>query len=217
MKRFATRLMISAMLVSFGHAQSPAPALSLEPDSTASKNQVSYYSGLNREAIELKAQCDLLSELAQEHKKRAEEPSRDQAARQWETDLVKELEAKSATLLNRLTNLRKERLAFEQTHPELLTGASPKLPNQAPSPYSPDETAYLGKLDERLATVQQEMAETMEAGRVYTAQLATNTASMDFSRITALIQDNGRALNVLQKEAADLELKKLEFRALRRD
>jgi hypothetical protein len=32
-----------------------------------------------------------------------------------------------------------------------------------------------------------------------------------------LVQDNGTALRQLQKELADLELKKLEFRALRRE
>lgn len=179
-------------------------------------DQAAYYATLNRRLVEFKAQSDLLSQLAQEHAKRATEISGDPQARAlWERELAKELNEKSGVLLGLLNNVRKERLAFEQTHPDLAsTVASSQLAGATPS-RNADEIAFLQKLDERLAIVQQEIADAAESGRIYTEQLATNTGSADFSRIASLLQDNSNAARQLQKEAADLELKKLEFRALR--
>ena len=79
---------------------------------------------------------------------------------------------------------------------------------------TPDELTFIHKLEERIAATQQEIADTVEAGRIYTTQLQTNTASYGFSKIASLLQDNGNTVKQLQKEVSDLELKKLEFLAL---
>lgn len=181
---------------------------------TANPDQAAYYANLGRRVVELKAQSVLLNQLAQEHLKRAGQTPGDQPAKaQWENDLAKELGDQAATFASVLDNTRKEKLAFEQAHPELHGngGAAPSQSSNA------DQAAYLAKLEERLAAVQQETAETLEAGKVYAAQLQTNAHSLDFSRIASLLQDNGNEVKRLKKEAADLELKKLEFRALTRE
>lgn len=225
MKTFLTILAISGILAGFCCAQDPSPSEAIKASPSGGANpaatgadQANYYAILNRRVIEFKAQSNLLGQLAQEHRKRAGETPRDQDAKaQWESELSKELDDKSLAFAGVLNNVRKERLAFEQLHPELVT---PLLTNCLPrvtSPRNPDESAFIEKLEARLAAVQQEIAETMEAGRVYTAQLQTNTSSSDFSRIASLLQDNSNAARQLQKEASDLKLKKLEFRALRAD
>src|SRR3954452_21264547 len=52
---------------------------------------VAYYATLNRRVVESNAQFELLNQMTQEHRKRAEEAPTDQGARsQWESDLAKE-------------------------------------------------------------------------------------------------------------------------------
>jgi NADH dehydrogenase/NADH:ubiquinone oxidoreductase subunit G len=175
-------------------------------------NQAADYATPTQREIEANAQFELLSRLAQEHRKRADELSSDQAARaRWESDLVKELSDKASATLALITNISQERLALIAAHPDLVAGAN----NSPSNGRNPDEIAFLAKLEERLASVQQEIADALEAGKLYTAQLLTNTASYDFSRMSSVLQDNGNTLKQLQKEEWDLELKKLEFRALR--
>jgi hypothetical protein len=164
--------------------------------------------------IEFGAQSALLSQLAQEHTKRAVETPRDQGARaQWESELAKELGDKSSALVGLLNNTRKERLALEQAHPDIVASVLPNSLAGTAATLNPDEIAFMDKLEQRLAAVQLEIAEAIDIGKVYTAQLQTNKASYDFSKIASLLQDNGNTLNQLQKEVSDLELKKLEFRA----
>jgi len=223
MKVRLTILGISGILTGLCFAQGSATPgsakLSGTEDATLGSpktDQITYYAALNSRLIELKTQSELLNELSLEHARRAAEISRTQEARsQWERELAKELSEKSGTCLGLLNNLYKERLAFEQAHPELSGPGSSNQVAEASSPRNADETAFLAKLEERLAMVQEEIAETAEAGRAYAAQLATNTTSADFSRITSLLQDSSNSAKQLQKEVLDLELKKLEFRALR--
>ncbi len=225
MKKLLTILTTGALFAGFCPAQQsdlPTAGKASVPDNGApgipSGDQPAYYASLNRRAIELKAQSDLLNQLAQEHRKRAGELSQGADSKaQWERDLAKELGDRSLAVLGLLNNLRKEQASFEQAHPDIAASVTTNSPSGALGPSNPEELAFLAKLEERLATVQQEIADAMEAGKVYTAQLSTNANSPDFSRIASLVQENGRVVRQLQKEASDLELRKLEFRALHKE
>jgi len=219
MKTLLPALGLSAILPWFSFAQNSRPAETIAPgvsdnaaQGTTGANQSTYYSTVNQRVIELKAQFELLSLLAQEHKRRAQETSGEQAGRiQWENGLSGELSDRAAAILPRLNNLTQERIAFEQAHPNLASAA------RGTNGHNADEVAFLEKVDERLAAVQQEIADTLEAGKLYTAQLLTNKNSYDVAKISFYIQANGDEVKRLRKEAFDLELKKLEFRALRKD
>jgi hypothetical protein len=172
---------------------------------------------LTRRIFELNAQFELLSQIAQEHKRRAEDLPRDQAPKvQCEIEFARELETRAASILTNLNNTGKERTAFEQAHPNY---AGPGLPNPfagLTNGPTPDEIAFLGKLEDRAVDLRRQIAETIEAGRIYAAQLRTNTASYEYARIASFVQENGNAVRQLQRELTDLELRELEFRALRR-
>ena len=175
-----------------------------------------YYASLNRRVVEANTQVELLNGLAQEHRKRAEEAPRDQGRYHWESELAKELSNRASATQTLLNRLSKERLTFEQAHPALGASVSAKSVVGATNSPNPDEIAFLGALDERRTAVQQEIAAVSEAGNLYAMRLATNNNSSDPWRTYFLIQDNGNTLKQLQKELIDLDLKNLEFRALRK-
>jgi len=154
--------------------------------------------------------------MTQEHRKRAEEAPPDQGAKsQWESELAKELGERAAAILTLLTNITRERVAFEQAHPDLATSTLPNSPTGATNGPNAAEITFLAKLAERRTAVQQEIAATTEAAMLYATQLATNSSSSyDSARVSSLFQDSGYYLKQLQKELCDLDLKNLEFRAL---
>ncbi len=179
-------------------------------------DQAAYYANLNRRVVESNAQFDLLNQMTQEHRKRAEEAPPDQGAKsQWESELAKELGERAAAILTLLTNITRERVAFEQAHPDLATSTLPNSPTGATNGPNAAEITFLAKLAERRTAVQQEIAATTEAAMLYATQLATNSSSSyDSARVSSLFQDSGYYLKQLQKELCDLDLKNLEFRAL---
>lgn len=221
MRTTLATLGISGILVWFCCAQEPETPVA--SNATVSDNatpaepkadQAAYYASLNRRVIEANTQFELLNQLAQEHGKRAEETPRDQGRYQWESELAKELGDRASAILSLLNHTSKERLAFEQAHPDLAASFLPNSVIGATNGPNPAEIAFLGKLAERLTAVHREMAATIEAGNLYALQLATNRSSSDFSKISFLLQDNGNSVKQLQKELFNLELKNLEFRAL---
>jgi len=138
-------------------------------------DQAAYYANLNRRVVESNAQFDLLNQMTQEHRKRAEEAPPDQGARsQWESELAKELGERAAAILIVLTNTTRERLAFEQTHPDLATSALLNSPAGTANGPNAAEISFLAKLAERRTAVQQEIAATTEAAILYATQLGTN-------------------------------------------
>ena len=224
MKKTLAILCISRILVWFCCAeQYGAPVAT---NATVSENATSgipkadpaaYYATLNRRVVESTAQFELLNQMTQEHRKRAEEAPPDQGARsQWESELAKELGERAAAILTLLTNTTRERVAFEQSHPDLATSTLANSPAGATNGPNAAETAFLAKLAERRTAVQQEIAATTEAAMLYAIQLGTNSSSYDSSRVSSLLQENGYYLKQLQKELFDLDLKNLEFRALSR-
>jgi len=221
MRTTLATLGISGILVSFCCAQeSGTPVATNAPLSDTATpgipkaDQVAHYATLNRRVIESNTQFELLNQLAQEHRKRAEATPRDQGRYQWESELAKELGDRASAILSLLNNTSKERLAVEQAHPDLAASVLPNSVTGATNGPNLDEIAFLGKLAEKRTAIQQEIAATSEAGALYVTQLATNSSSSDPSKIYSLIQDNANSAKQLQNELFDLELKYLEFRAL---
>ncbi len=179
-------------------------------------DELSTYSTMKKAEIELGAQSKLVNDLAQEHRKRAEDAKASDKAElaKWETDLAGQLDERGTALAKQLAEATQQRLAFEQAHtnltPILNIGAA-----AAPSDNA-EEVLYFGRLDELIGGVQQELNARLDEGTALTLQLHTNNAPEDVARISDLLQANGRQVKVLQREKSDLELKKLEFRALRK-
>lgn len=223
MRTTLATLTLSGILISCCYAQeSGTPVASnatLSPTATPGTpkaDQAAYYATLNRRVIEANTQFELLNQLAQEHRKRTEATPRDQGSYQWESELTKELSDQASAILSLLNNVSKERLAVEQAHPDLAASVLPNSATGATNGPNPDEIAFLAKLAEKRTAVQQEIAATTAAASLYYTQLATNSSSGEPSQVYSLIRDNDNSAKRLQKELSDLELKHLEFRALRK-
>lgn len=165
----------------------------------------------NRGDLARNAQLNLLAQLTQEHRKRADEAAAaNQADRaHWEYDLVNQLDAKASDLLGR-PNMP----ALAESLSNSVPGSTAGEP--AVTALNADERAYLAKLQERLEEVRREIA-TLNTQAAYLAQQAsTNALSYGYSSVGEQLQENGRELNQVQRERATLELKQLEFWALRR-
>ena len=212
MRTILATLGISGILVWFCSAQEPATPVA--SNATGSDNVTPGIpksplaaATLSRRVIEFNAQFELLNQLAQEHRKRAEETPRDQDRYQWESQLAKELGDRAATIRGLLNNTNKESLA---------AAALSNSVSEATNGRSPEGVAFLAALAERRTAVQQEIAAGSEAANLYAIQLATNNNNSDLSNIYRLIRDNASSVKQLQKELFDLDLKNLEFRALRK-
>jgi hypothetical protein len=223
MRTTLATLGISGILAWFCCAQesgtpvaSPATVSNHAAPGIPKADPAAYYATLNRRVIESHTQFELLNQLAKEHSKRAEDASRDQVRHQWESELAKELSDRASAILSLLNSTSKERLAFEQAHPDLAASVLPDSVTGATNGPNPDAIAFLGALAERRTAVQQEITAATEAGTLYALQLATNSPSSDPWKLYSLIQDNSYSMKQLQRELFDLELKNLEFRALRK-
>lgn len=170
----------------------------------------------NRRVIEANAQFELLSQLAHEHQKRAEATPREQGRYQWESDLAKELGDRAAAIQSLLTNTSNERLTSETAPLENAASAPSNSVTGATKVPRPEEIAFLEALAARRTAVQQELATAYEAASLYVQQVATNSSYSESANLHYLIRDNAYSVKQLQKELFDLELKHLEFRALRK-
>ncbi len=186
-------------------------------NATMAAEDLAYYAALNRQEAELNSQLTLLGDLEQEHRKRAAEAGKaEQAAKAtWETDLAQELADKTSALKKQAEELSKQRLAFEEAHKPLSPAVHGLRSRMTVSGQNPDEVAYLAKLDEKLWGLQQELNALQDEGNNCAVQLTTNNVPQEMARISGLLEENGRRLRQLQKEQSDLELQKLQFRALR--
>jgi hypothetical protein len=224
MKTTFVTLGISAILTGTCCAQpygtSVAPNLTVTNAATPGKptsDPAAYYATLNRQEIEFTARLELLNQLAQEQKKRADDAPPEQAPKaQWERSYSKELADRAAATLVLLNNTTKDRIAFEQKHPNFTSPFLPSSTSGVTNSFNSIENAFLAKLAERRGAIEQEIAASIEAANLYAAQMATNTGAYDATRLSSLMQDNGYYLKQLQRELFDLDLKNLEFRALRR-
>jgi hypothetical protein len=186
--------------------------------SALSAQVITRYAELVRADGEVEAQQKLLNELAETHTKRATEARQANKAEQgtWETEVAKLLQEKSAALAATAAPARKERAALEEVHKELSVSLLANTPADVTGGYNSSEMAYLDKLEERARYADQEAAAIVESRRLYSQQILTNNVAADIIRLNVLLEQSNREVRSLEQERANMELKKLEFRALRR-
>jgi hypothetical protein len=201
-------------------AAAAAPVPVAQATNVARRKQLSpedraEYARLTKAEVELSTRLKVLGELAQEHLQRAEDSKAGAPEKsRWETDLAHELRDKSSVALEQLNTLTKQRLAFEAVHPP--TASLVSAPLNEPRALTPDEFVYVTKLEERLLIVRQELVANAETARGFHAELQTNNTPEDMERISLRLDENARQSRQWEREQFDLELKQLEFRALRK-
>jgi hypothetical protein len=222
--KYMIACLVAGLVVIPSHAQesSPAPGATgaqAEPPKVAPAGATDEaYVALLRSEVELSTQQKLLSSLGQEHRKRAEEAA---AAGQiqktlWESDLAKELRERSETVLRQLSEATKQRQEFEQAHKSTVPSPASLNAATADARVSPQEVEFLSKLGERIDRVTQELLAVRQYSYDYAERMRTNTLTYDFQRAAAEFEQNARRIKQLEQEQSDLELRKLEFQALRR-
>jgi hypothetical protein len=198
-------------------AQDAVPKPPASPLASLAPEERTRYAKLAKDEWELNARIQQLIELADDHLKRSTDakigfPDRSR----WESDLAQELRDQAAKLLTQLNDSTKQRLAIETSH-GLPAGAAPSPgPLEETKALNPDELAYVVKLDTRLLKVRQDLANVVDAGKAIYSQLQTNTSTEAVTRASILIEENNVQTRQLEREVSELELKKLEFRALRK-
>jgi hypothetical protein len=224
MKEYLTVCIAAGLLVFSSQAQesttapgAAAPEVQPPKLATASPDDQAYVALLKSE-VELNTQFKLLSSLAQEHRKRAEDAAAASQAQRtlWENELAKELGDRSEALLKQLNEATKQRQAFEQAHKS--AAASPGNLNaaKAETRVSPQEVEFMSKLGERIDRVTQELLTVRQYSYDYAERMRTNTLTYEFQKAAAEFELNARKIKQLEQEQSDLELRKLEFQALRR-
>lgn len=161
----------------------------------------------------LETQLKLLTDLADEHLKRSEAAKSERLeSEKWETACSQELRDRAVAVTRQLNEAAKARLAFEEGH---LPPITPSVGLGGPGA-DPNELAYVARLDKRFIAVTAEWLAALEKGRTLVMQLGTNRVPEEVSRIADLLNESTREARELEKEQADLELRKLEFRAIRK-
>jgi hypothetical protein len=152
----------------------------------------------------LNAQALLLKEIMQEHQKRAADLTQKNQSEKakWETDLLNELQDKNA---------RVQKSIDQATQPWPGTNGV-----KAASSEVDDQLVFVSTVEAGLEQIRQELSAAIEDSRVLATQIATNKAPEDFAGMSLVLGENQRHVKELQREQLDLELRKLEFRAIQK-
>ena len=224
MKEYLTVCVAAGLLVFTSQAQESTNAPgTAAPEVEAAKLAIAglgdqAYVVLLRSELEFSTQFKILSSLAQEHRKRAEDAAAASQAQRtlWENELVKELGDKSEALLKQLNEATKQRQAFEQAHTNAASSSGSGNAAAAANRVSPQEVEFMSKLGERMDRVHQDLLTVRQYSNDYADRMRTNTLTYDFQKAAAEFEMNARKIQQLERELSDLELRKLEFQALRR-
>lgn len=189
----------------------PAKSGLLSPDES---NQ---YVRLKLDEARLEAQLKLVNELADEHQKRSDAARADKLeSERWETASAQEMRARAVAITKQLNEASSQRLAFEESHiAPIITILGPGSVEPAGS-LNPFELAFVLRLEKRLSTVTGEWLAAIENSKIYTLQMGTNRVPEELDQISSQLNESTRQARELEKELSDLELRKLEFRALRK-
>jgi len=161
-------------------------------------------SSSNAVMIALNAQTSLLKEILQEHQSRAAElTQKDQSEKaKWETELVNELQEKIGRL---------QKSIDQRSHPAPAANG----PN-AGGGEGDEQVVFMATVDSHLEQIRQELSAALADTQVLGLRIATNKMPEEIAAISLSLGDNQRIVRELQKEQLDLELRKLEFRAIRK-
>jgi hypothetical protein len=172
-----------------------APLNYSAPDSIASSSS-------NAVILALSGQALLLKEMMQEHRRRAAdltEKSQSEKAK-WETDLVNELQEK---------NVRLQKSIDQTTQASAMTTGL-----KAAAGDVDDQLLFVTTVEARQEQIRLEVAAALEDGRVLTMRLGTNKAPENFAGMSLALSENDKFVKELQREQLELELRRLEFRAI---
>jgi hypothetical protein len=169
--------------------------------------------GTNTQLTAWKLQAALLKDLAQEHSSRAAEAAlSNQVERvKWETELAGELQDRSARLLKVMDQVSSQSNGSEGGQPPLGTGGISEMKGM-----TDEEIEFLARLEDKRVKLAQELDFALEQSRGNAMQLSTNNVLENVQKIAFVEEENQRSIRSLQKEQFDLELKRLEYRAIRR-
>jgi len=161
----------------------------------------------------LRLQAALLKDLAQEHTTRAAEAAvSNQLERvKWETALAYELQQRSIRLLKVI-----DRMNNPQNGSERAQALSEANSTNKANGTTDEELQFLATLDDKLLQLGQEINSAIERTRFNVTQLGTNTQPENIQRIGLLEEENQRYIRELQKQQFDLDLRRLEYLAIRR-
>jgi len=158
----------------------------------------------NSVMVGLNAQAPLLRDMLQEHQRRAAELTQKNQSEKakWETDLVNELQEKSARIQK---NIDQGSQAGSATNDVKVAAGEVD-----------DQLVFVSTVEARLEQLRQELSAARQDSVVLSIQIATNKVPEDIGAMSWASGDNQRLIKDLQKEQLDLELRKLEFRAIRK-
>jgi len=158
----------------------------------------------NAVIVALNAQGLLLKEMLHEHQGRAAElkQKNENDKAKWEAELVNELQDKNARVQKSIDQMSQSGPAAK----DLRTGAADV----------DDELVFVSTVEARLEQLHQELSAAIEDSRFLSTQVATNKTPEDIGAMSAVLSDNQRLVKELEKEQLNLELRKLEFRAIRK-
>jgi hypothetical protein len=152
--------------------------------------------------LALNAQALLLKEMMQEHQKRAADltqKSQGEKAK-WETDLVNELQEQIARLQ---ISIGQRTHAWPGTQDQKIAAGEVD-----------DQLVFVSTVEDRLEQLRQELSAAIEDSRVLATQIGTNKVPEELASMSLVLGENQRLVKELQREQFDLELRKLEFRAI---
>jgi hypothetical protein len=77
-----------------------------------------------------------------------------------------------------------------------------------------DQLLFVTTVEARQEQIRLEVAAALEDGRVLTMRLGTNKAPENFAGMSLALSENQKFVKELQREQLELELRRLEFRAI---
>ena len=77
-----------------------------------------------------------------------------------------------------------------------------------------EQLLFVTTMEARQEQIRLEVAAALEEGRVLAMRIGTNKVPEDFAGMSLVLSENQKFLSELQREQLDLELRRLEFRAI---
>ena len=191
----ARLLLVADAAETYSTTTKPYAAGNVRSNSLAVSSSSGVMAALNGQAL-------LLKDLLQEHQRLAADlAQKGQNERaKWETELVDQLQERSAHLQKRI----------EQ---QASSGSAPNE-SRIDAGDTDDELVFISTVETRLEQIRQEISGAIEDIRALSMLVSTNKTPEDISAMSFTLTDNQRLVKELEREKLDLELRKLQFRAI---
>jgi hypothetical protein len=159
-------------------------------------------SSSNAVILAMSGQALLLKEMLQEHRRRAADLTEKEQGEKakWETELVNELQEKSVRLQKGI-DLTSQPWARTNE----VKGAAGDVDEQL---------LFVTTVEARQEQLRLEVAAALEDGHALAMQIGTNKVPEAFAGLSWVLDQNQKFVKELRKEELDLELRRLEYRAI---